>query len=181
MTGLEIALLVFGIFIFITIIIIVILVAVGVFEFNKIKKILDGSFSFYSDTDTSNHVTTSMSVAGKTPIAGDTLVLSNSEKIKCDGYEWTFKDNFLELGTTGLVVVVSDAKDSAPITLAKKTTAGKLNQWDYSDVGLTWCLKSNKKLCIFNKSGILILKNIALTSGFSWVPIAPLVPTACVK
>lgn len=180
MTGLEIALIVFGIIIFIGIIIVIILVAVGVFETKQISKILSGTFSLHPLNDSSKHLTTSSVVANKTPAEKDTLVLSSSSTIKCEDYGWVFKDNFLELGTTGLVAVATDPVTSGTeITLAKKAAASKTNQWEYNDAGLTWCLKSDNSFCMFDKADKITLERRSINTGFSWVPVDGLVPPAC--
>ncbi len=201
MSGLEIFLIIFGILIFIGIMIVIILAIAGFFVEKSISKLLDGTFSFSPANDKSKFVTSS----GLTtkPKKGDTLVLSSSSTVSCEDYAWTFKDNFLELGTTGLVATapspttsttpvsttpvttsttttpvsttpVSTTPTPVPttgtaITLEDKGSVNDRNQWVFNDLGFTWCLKSNNKLCMFNKSDTLTLENESISEGFVWI------------
>lgn len=169
MTDLEIFLLILGIIIVIGIIIVVILAAVGVFEVRRTNNLLNGTFSWHPLVDGSRFVTTSSAVANKAPVAGDTLVTSNSSSVACGSYQWTFTNNFLELGTTGLVATVASKTVGTPIVLAAKGTAGDLNQWVYNNLDFTWCLKSDTKFCIADNTNNLILNNLSINQNLGWV------------
>ncbi len=179
MTGLEIFLIIIGVLIVIGIII-AIAVYFGVRTIQKnIGKILAGPFSFHPTSDSSRFVTSNGATNKKTPASGDTLVLSSSTSVKCEDYEWNFKDNFLELGTANLVAVAESTTTGTPIKLAAKGAAGDLNQWVFSDVEFTWCLKSNNKLCMFNSPNNLTLENLSLNAAFAWTPTDALKTPAC--
>lgn len=190
MTGLQIFLIILGILIVITIIIIVILVAVGYFGTKKINEILKGNFSFRPLTNSSQHVTSSSSIAGPTgPNIGDTLVLSSSTSIPCADYSWTLNNNFLQLG--GLIATVIPAgvtgatgpTDGASITLAGPTGANNLNQWTFKDDLLRWCLLNNQNFCIKNSGGTLVLGETSFSSitqpEFGWVPETAITSPLC--
>lgn len=178
MTDLEIFLLILGILIIIGIIIIVILAAVGVWGVRRENNLLNGTFSWHPILDSSRYVTP-IPTPGKSPASGDALVTSNSSSVACGSYQWTHTDNFLELGTSGLVATVAAKTNGTPIVLASKGTAGDLNQWVYQDLDFTWCLKSDNHLCIQDNANKLVLNNISVNQSFGWGITSALTTPSC--
>lgn len=179
MTGLEIALLIFGILIFFGIVIVVILIAAGVFETKKINKILSGNFSLHPLNDSSKHMIFAGAPTNKDPAAFEDIILSSSSTVDCKYYDWVFKDNFIELAGTNLILQSETLDSGSRIRLQPKKDVFQRNQWKYDEAGLTWCLVSNDKLCMFNQSDKLILDDLSVNTGFSWIPVEALKPTAC--
>lgn len=194
MEGWEIFLLILVIIVILGGIVVAILAVAGVFEEEnlrkKTEKILQGFFSFHSLNNNKSFVTVSSSVSsgGSDESAdGKQLVVSNSSVVPCKDYEWKYiNDDTIEWGgdlsgsgSERLVITASSSTSGADIILQKKGTPGSLNQWVFNFLDFTWCLKSNPKLCIFNKGGNLTLENLSINEEFVWVPVDAITPPTC--
>ncbi len=77
------------------------------------------------------------------------------------------------------LVATASLESEAPILLREKGTPGSLNQWIYDNNNQTWCLKSNRNLCMFSSPGNLTIMNFTQDMGFGWTITRDLTPPAC--
>ena len=190
MTGLDIFLIIFAVLVVMGGLVVLILGVAGYFAGKDIKKLLNGPFSLQSGLDKSKHLTFD---------SKNDLILNNSDTTSCNDYTWTYNssDNTLEssgtfnkegdaltnalLGTTSTeyVVTAAAATSGSVISLKAKGTPGNLNQWVFNHVELTWCLKSNNKLCMFSTDDAITLDTLSINDKFTWVPVDALKSPSC--
>lgn len=145
-------------------------------------ELLKGVFSFHSLVDAAAYVATDGIMSGSK------LIVSSSTSILCNSYRWVHNQNdqTLEWGMNNSntpdnikLVATASLEPEAPILLREKGTPGSLNQWIYDNNNQTWCLKSNRNLCMFSSPGNLTIMNFTQDMGFGWTITRDLTPPAC--
>ena len=188
-------LLVFIFLIGIAILIIFFLIGFGVWklktdvsrELEKQQNLLQGDFSFNQLVlgDRTNHVTKNTT--------NSNAILTNNTNLSCNSYIWNYKtytnnknpknvitiDNALIWkNNPDLILTASNSSPGSKVVIEEPNNSnGTLNKWVFKD--FTWCLDSNKSLCLTQRNDQLFIENLSVNQGFLWNIESPLSSPNC--
>lgn len=155
-----------------------------------INDLLKNTFSLQAYGDTEKYLTPEPDpTADNCVITADVpLILTNNTNTPpCSRYEWKHvNDDTIECiwniggeGQRRYVITASSLTPGSSLIFKQKGAPGELNQWKFDISTLTWCLKRDNTLCMYNKDGKLTLEKIADNNAFRWVPVEPIKPPVC--